>query len=501
MQLKTGRALFLFAGGPLSALAALLLSWAAGCGPSASTQPVPASARFEGATVRVACPAGPAATVVERYARPWASQKGARLEVIRSDPLSGPPQGNADAWVIAPAELARWANDGRLLPVPANLAKADDPFAWGDLLLVYRSKLLKWGRDNYALPLLGDALLCFYRADRFQEKQHQEAFQKKHGRPLAAPATWDEFADVAEYFRDAGGMGPSLPPLAADADGLDREFYSVAASFVRSAHAGEASRKASSAERFSFHFDSETGEPRIGTPGFVHALRLLQRLQKCRPPDPAREPAEAFRDGRAALCLAAPSWIARFNSDAKLRGKFGVCRVPGGSEVFDYHSGQPREVPGGNYVPYLGAGGGLMVVPRDSAQPEAAWDLLADLSGPKTSREIVIEPAWGGGPFRRSHLDSREGWYAFELGRTQTSALVDGLRQSVEASNPVLRLRVPGERVYLEALVEEIRPALAKGGDPQKALATVAERWQKFHADQDPKAWRSEYRRSLGLDP
>ena len=43
------------------------------------------------------------------------------------------------------------------------------------------------------------------------------------------------------------------------------------------------------------------------------------------------------------------------------------------------------------FVGYLG------VVPRSSRQPEAAFSLLAFLSDPKTSGDIVIEPTWGGG--------------------------------------------------------------------------------------------------------
>ena len=34
---------------------------------------------------------------------------------------------------------------------------------------------------------------------------------------------------------------------------------------------------------FSFQYDSVSGEPRLATGGFVHALRLMKRLQDYRP--------------------------------------------------------------------------------------------------------------------------------------------------------------------------------------------------------------------------
>src|SRR5205085_9738392 len=81
----------------------------------------------------------------------------------------------------------------------------------------------------------------------------------------------------------------------------------------------------------SFHYDLAAGTPWINKPGFVAALRLLQRLQACRPPStPAPEAPAAFRDGRAVLCLASPVWVSRFQeTGAAVRNRFSMCRVPG----------------------------------------------------------------------------------------------------------------------------------------------------------------------------
>src|SRR5205823_2906939 len=125
----------------------------------------------------------------------------------------------------------------------------------------------------------------------------------------------------------------------------DRLFYTVAVSYARRAisteeEAGMAHRD----EVFSFHYDLTTGKPRIATPGFVEALRLLQRLRACRPEQPADRPEEAFRDGRAVLCLADASALPAFQKDPGLRDKFGICRVPGAGHYFTYQTEEKQAV-------------------------------------------------------------------------------------------------------------------------------------------------------------
>jgi multiple sugar transport system substrate-binding protein len=446
--------------------------------------------------------------VVARYGQAWAVGAGATVEVVGYDPSSGPEAGPAaEVWVLPPASMPKWANAGKLHPVPQEYTSGNSDYAWSNILPVYRNKLLVWDRKINALPLLGEALLCFYRDDVFQDPRHREEFNQRYGRHLAAPSTWQEFADIAEYFHGEArpGIGrpcPSLPPLPDSDDGLDREFFSVFVPFVRRAAREDDPKPSWAAEALSFHYDLDTGEPRIGTAGFSRALQLLQRLQAFRAPGSIPDPPIRFRDGEAVLCLASPAWISRFQENPQLRGKFGLCRVPGSSQVFDYQTGKEIRVAGGNHVPYLGAGGWLAVVPRSSPQPAAAFALIASMSDPKTSRDIVIEPAWGGGVFRRDHL-VHAGWEAFGLDRRQTEILVDSLRETVahpQVNNPVLRLRTPDEREHQQVLMAEIRAALLHGKDANQALADAVRRWQELDQSKDPKLRKAEYRLSLSLD-
>jgi multiple sugar transport system substrate-binding protein len=485
----------------------LALAGLAGCKPERPRADAPPRP-FAGALVRVACPGDPAAAVVAEYGRGWALREGARVEVAAYDPQAGPAAGPAaDVWVVAPAELPRLAAAGQLRRVPDDLTARGAPYDWPGLLPLFADKLLTWDGAPYALPLLGESPVCAYRADLLGAGRHRDAFRAKYGRPLGPPAAWEEFADVAEYFRDQKGEGldgPSLPPLPAGDGGLEREFFAAAAPFARRAVRLDEQRPPTEDETFSFHFDLKTLGPRLEAPGFVYALQLLQRLQKCRPAAAGAEPAQAFLDGRAVLCLADAPWVARFQQAPRLKGKVGVCRLPGSRSYFDYHTGRRQEVNGVNHVPYLGAGGWLAAVPVGAERPEAAFALLAELSGPKTSLQIVSDPTWGGGAFRYEHFNSASVWYGFDLDREQTAGLVEGLRQTLEhpgLKNPVLRLRTPDQRDYRQALLAEVRRALEQGGDAGQALAAAAARWRELGRRKDEKTRRAEYLISLSLQP
>jgi multiple sugar transport system substrate-binding protein len=430
-----------------------------------------------------------------------------RLEAAAYDSQAGPEAVvGADVWLIEPASLGRWAADDRLTPLPDDYTRerggeGRPKYDWAGLLPLYRERLLRWGDRAYALPVLGHAPLCFYRLDLFDEPSHKDAFRNRYQRELVPPATWEDFAEVAEFFNSRPGTGPSLPPLAAD-DEIDGEFHAIAASCaVRGADLLNMPRgKDARAEMFSFDCDFVTGEPRISSPGFVHALTLLKRLQAWRAPADGKPGAEAFAAGKAVLCLADASWVARFQKSAA-RPRFGVRRLPGSRVVFDYATGKQETLAGSNYVPYLGAGGWLGVVPRGAARADAAFALLGALTGPEASRQIVIEPEWGGGAVRRDQLSDAAGWSSFGLDQAQTTGLLQALQQTItpaKVDNPATRLRLPKQADYRWALLAEVRAALAGRKEPAAALEAAAARWR----DLDPAdRRRTEYAYDLGLTP
>jgi multiple sugar transport system substrate-binding protein len=350
--------------------------------------------------------------------------------------------------------------------------------------------------------VVGESPLCCYRADWLNDPAHQAAMRKLLGSGRTEPATWEQFAQLAEYFHEHGMGG--LPPLPrADAD-LDRLFYQVAAGYARRALRTNEERDAAHAEdAFSFHYDVKTGQPRIASAGFVHALKWLQRVQKCRPPEPKDQdhPEKAFAAGRAVLCLTDVPWLKTFQQRPDLRDKIGLCRLPGGECSFDFATGRSHAEPDGNRVPYLGGAGWLAVVRRDSEHVETAFDLLADLSGPKTSMQIFLSAVGRGGPLRTSQL-YRHRWDAFDLDAKQSQRLPEVLQDTLlhrQLKNPALCLRTPRQAEHRVVLVAGLRRALLQGADAEATLREVAEGWRKLDERQGAEKHQADYRRSLGL--
>jgi multiple sugar transport system substrate-binding protein len=447
--------------------------------------------------------------VVQNQSRAWCSRQLAAVDVkARSDST------DADIVVMRPAELPHFAAAGMLHAVPEPIRRAGAPFDWLGLLPVYREQLLVWDRIAYGLPLLGEAPVCCFREDWFKDAQKRKefvAFQQARPVPagsglkeLRAPASWEEFLDLAEFFRNhhpSGKPSPSLPPLPADAYGLDRFFYQVAAPFARrGVREDDHSLEEKPDQLFSFHFNLATGNARVGTQGFVAALNLMQRLQKCRPALVQPSPEQAFLDGKAAFCVTDAGWVAQFQKSPALRDRFGIAPIPGAERYFTFAEVEMKLKEGANRMPYLGGEGWLAVVPKSAANPEAAWDLLASMCGPSLSGQTALEPRWGGAPTRLEHL-SRDHWEAFELDPVRTRALRDALAKTLQSGlkNPVVCLRIPNEEEYRKKMDAKVRDAL-KGGEAKINLQETARAWDEANnRDGGAAANLARYRISLGL--
>jgi multiple sugar transport system substrate-binding protein len=472
----------------------LLAMPAIGCGSKATTSNPQDAKPFDGVALKIACPSGPSADVLNRFAPGWARRNGAQVEVVLYEPTNSPPSGEqADVWVLPPWRLGRLAAAGDLLPVPEMYTRRTSP-TWTRILPVYRDQLLLWGQTVYALPLLGESPLCVYRTDLFKDAG------------LPPPTTWQDVEKATRYFHDhapAGIQGGCLPPLPQDDDGLDREFFAVAAPLARRGAREDDRMPTSEAEMFSFQYDLETGKPRISEPGFVEALSLLQRLHSDRKPGTSIVPPEAFHAGQAVFCLANAAWVARFQEkDSPVRNKFEILQPPGSTIFYSFRTGQPQKMDGINRVPYLGAGGWLAAVPKTTTHADAAFALLADLTGVDTSREIVSNPRWDGGPTRDEHLNTPEIWNSYGLNAEQRNRLIEEIRQTVTfpgLKNPAFRLRTPDEAEHRKVLLEAVRAALLEGKDAAEALKGVAQRWEELDQSIPLKQRIADYRRSLGL--
>jgi ABC-type glycerol-3-phosphate transport system substrate-binding protein len=454
----------------------------AGCrAPKPGPPPRPAP-KWTGVTVRVQCPPNsPARRLLDSHGRTWARDNGATLELVES--------GEADIDVIAPVDLPNLAARKAVQPLP-------DASITAGFLGLYRARLLTWDTATYALPLLGDAVVCMYRADLFGDKANQTAFRDKHHHDLAPPTTWDEFVLQAKFFAERRSK-PSLPPLPADDAGLDRQFGVIAAPMtiraVTSSLRGNVDEDPNRAAVFSFQYDALTGEPRLGSPGFVEALKFLQQCEPLR--STKRSAVDALRDDDAVLAIVTLEELGALAGSGA--GKWGIARMPGSSRVFAVGSAPEGFV---NMVPYVGSSGALGAVRSGSKAADAAFDLLYFLCNDAISQEIVHNPLLGGGPVRDAHLTRQSaGWFAYGLDEPNTLRLREAVRDIADPrlDNPGIALRIPDQATHRAALVAAIRQTLHDKSDPAAALAAVDQKWRQL--DGDPAKARTLYRLSLGF--
>jgi multiple sugar transport system substrate-binding protein len=502
MQSKIRRKLSLFFAFSLIGVFGIV----SGCSRPAAVEPETEKPVFAGQVIKVVSPSETVTSLLKRYSRGWEKKVGARVEIApapSNGDLTKVPEANV--WIVRTAEMPRWAAAGVLNPLPSAYRTASSDYAWSGLLPIYREKLLRWAGEVYALPVLGDAPLCFYRADLFADPVHMKAYHEKYQRDLGPPRTWDEFVDIAEYFfsnRSPGLLKSSLPPLPESVEDLDALFQMIAAPHSRRETYQEGGKPVSDEELFSHHFDLRSGQPRIDQPGFVRALQLLQKMRRFRPLGLSADPPEAFAKGPAVLCLAEAASIARFRASLA-SSALGICEVPGSSKWFRFRDGTEMPAPHeGNHIPYQASHGWVALVPRSAPHAEAAFALCAHLSDRTTGMQIAFEPQWGGGAYRLDHLTSSQNWLGFELDESRTRQLREATQQALNRPglmNPVVRLRIPDQHVYQQVLVEQIRAALAKDLDSLQALQEVSRRWKSLDEARDAKKRIDEYRISLGL--
>jgi len=474
----------------------LIFAVFAGCSGPTPTGPAPvAASAHKGLTLKLSCPDSPLAATIGPLVRAWANRAGAAVEIL---PTPMTPGDAADLGVIPFADLGAWAERGDLTPVPATLRATDNAYQWSSVLPAYRNQVTTWGGQVLGLPLTGDGHVLVYRADRLADKTTAERFAKELNRSPAPPATWDEFAQVAQFFTKLDGK-PSLPALPDDATKLAASFLRIAASYDRrTLNEAMLSKMASdpnfAATVLSFEFRLDNGEPRVTAPGFEEAARLTAGLKPSR--GTTTDPVEALKAG-AVMAVLSLEEVSRLPKDgAAVQAKFGVAAVPGVRAAIDPATGKPT--PGdatANYVPYI-AGGHLGVVRKSSASAAAAFELLAELSGPEGSQQILSATHLGAGPFRASHVDRERGlaWLGYGFDADRSRALVEAARSfvGVQVGNPVVGQRGPDHAAVTKALAGELRKIAAGETPPAEGLKRVAAAWA---ADPTPAADRLKWRR------
>ena len=339
----------------------------------------------------------------------WAAETGADL-TVRDVPAEVESLKAVDVLVFPGDRLGDLIDGGLLQPLPeaalvppapardqeatsegARPSPPPDPFAFPDVAAAYREEVTKYGKDRYALPLGGTALVLAFRRDAFDRPENKAA-AKTAGIELAPPKTWSDLDALAKFFhgRDWDGDGKPDSGIAL-AWGADPEGVGDSTFLARAASLGQ------HRDQYSFLFDTDRMEPRVASPPFVEALQGLIDLTNAAPPGAAQFDADAarsaFRSGKVALLIdraeRASTW-----SEGK---PVGVAPLPGSPRVYNP---RPEGHLGGRREPqhrpsYLPLGGGWLVgVVASSPHRDAAVDLAKYISGPDVTNRLRADRAF-----------------------------------------------------------------------------------------------------------
>jgi multiple sugar transport system substrate-binding protein len=265
---------------------------------------------------------------------------------------------------------------------------------------VYAYSTWPKGSENYwALPAMGDANGWVYRKDWFSKPELQAEFKSKYGRELAAPQTWTELKEVAEFFQGR------------EIDG--KKVYG-AAIFTERGSEGITMGVTSALYPFGFRYEDPANpyhmEGVVNSADAVAGLEFYKELYKCCTPPGytnsyMQEGLDAFKSGQVAMMM---NWFAFFP---------GLYKDPNvGGEKIGFFVNPKQKVEGST----LG-GQGISVVAYSDQQDEALqyikWFAQPDvqkkwwsLGGYSCHKSVLLDPSFPqSAPFAADFLKAMSG--------------------------------------------------------------------------------------------
>ena len=259
----------------------------------------------------------------------------------------------------------------------------------------------EWPKNtpNYwALPAMGDVVGWTYRKDWFSRPELQAEFKAKYGWDLAAPATFEQLKQIAEFFQNRE---------------IDGKTVYGASIYTERGSEGITMGVMDVLYSFGFKYDNPDKpydmEGFVNSEGAVAGLEFYKSLYDCCvPPGSSNsymgEGVDAYKSGQVAMQMNFAFTWPGFNTDANVGGdKTGYFANPAG--------------PGGEQFAQLGGQGISVVAASDKqdaaltyikwfAQPEvqAKW---WQLGGYSALNSVVNAPDFATSqPYAQTYLDS-----------------------------------------------------------------------------------------------
>lgn len=196
-----------------------------------------------------------------------------------------------------------------------------------DATVVGYSQWPKGSTNYWALPAMGDVVGWTYRKDWFSNPDLQKEFKEKYGWDLAAPATFDQFKQVAEFFQNR------------EIDG--KKIYGAS---IYTERGSEGVTMGVMDVLYSYGFKYENPDKPYEMEGFVNSEKSVKGLEFykslydcCTPPGAANsymgEGVDAFKSGQVAMHMNfAFTWPGLQKDEAVGGEKVGFFANPAGPD-------------------------------------------------------------------------------------------------------------------------------------------------------------------------
>ncbi|MBN9389795.1 MAG: extracellular solute-binding protein [Chloroflexi bacterium] len=459
--------------------------------------------RFDGQTVTVAVGSF-MSSGVNMFKADWEKKTGAKVQVVeipfgdlyqRLYTSFSTGAGEFDIAIYASNWIPEFAQANYIL----NLEKYyPEKTNWNDVVDKTK-KLMYVNGQRYSVPLDGDVIIGYYRKDAFENDQNKAKFKAKYGYDLAAPTTWQQYQDIAEFFTGWDWSGDGKP----DYGVLEAQGPKDVGPFIFSARA--AAYAANPKTPGSLFFDPDTMEPSINNPGWVQALKDWIAIKKYGPAEMATYGGGTMRGnfvaGNYALAL---DWAdvgvqAQDENSSTIKGKLGYYVLPGSKKVWNIKTKAWDESSEVNQAPFLGWGGWHGSVAAKSKVPDAAWDFLNYLDSTENSLKAVTTPGTARNPYRTQHFENPQLWADSPTKYMDAGPYLQVLKQSNSLPNTQFDLRIPKSGRYSEVLDNWVQQALAGTITPEEALNKAANDWKQITNEAGLEQQKKLYRELEGL--
>lgn len=487
------------------ALVLLLLPGCSGCGQHEDDQSV--EQPFAGREVELVVPRGLGlAATWEVDLNEWSAQTGATYRITEYDasaqPLSeaiGAGSENARLLIVPVTAVAELAAANVLTSIPDEQL-APENLDWNDLFFGLRENIASVERRPTVVPTASPVLVCYFRRDLLEAAG------------LAPPQTWQDYQRLLDTLNDWAPGLTAVEPWSPEFRAT--MFLARAAAYARHP------------ENYSLWFDIATGEPLVGTPGFVRALEEARQAMAKMPADvKTYGPAECRREflaGRAALAISLESptggtplppgfdpanhsgegVTAQDSSSRPEAMRIGFVRLPGVKSVYNRSTREWEPVRGtqvhrAGFTAFRGVCAGVSAG-QDAVANLAAWNLLSLLAREHLAADF---PGAMKSIGRESQWETAPQWFGNDLSAEEFGLYFATVADTLRDPQLVAELPVVGHARFRAALTEGLNAVLDGSAAPEAALQQTAARFREIMDELGADAVRNSYRRSLGLSP